>query len=135
MSNRSYVYTRNDNPKLNYIHFQFPVGMSNRSYCLITQRGDPAFYIAFNSPWECRIGLTLIEAAYCSGLFEKIFQFPVGMSNRSYQRAKRRKLCRISTFNSLWECRIGLTNDDVGRRARLALTSFNSPWECRIGLT
>ena len=25
---------------------------------------------------------------------------------------------------------------DVGRRARLALTlTFNSPWECRIGLT
>ena len=38
------------------------------------------------------------------------------------------------SFNSPWECRIGLTSPRLLFRGR-GVNSFNSPWECRIGLT
>ena len=41
-------------------------------------------YSPFNSPWECRIGLTLQRSNLCITLVFA-FQFPVGMSNRSYR--------------------------------------------------
>jgi len=40
-------------------------------------------FITFNSPWECRIGLTS-HAAMDGFTAPRDFQFPVGMSNRSY---------------------------------------------------
>ena len=82
--------------------------MSNRSYKLAIAIRSSIANFTFNSPWECRIGLT----GRAIGIFEAVvidFQFPVGMSNRSYSRfAKVRGLFK-PTFNSPWECRIGLT--------------------------
>ena len=49
-------------------HFQFPVGMSNRSYDFVKEDDDKRVFAAFNSPWECRIGLTgfgLAESFAC----------------------------------------------------------------------
>ena len=64
--------------------FQFPVGMSNRSYLVQWMDEIPAaFTAAFNSPWECRIGLT-ITSKETPDIAKWLFQFPVGMSNRSY---------------------------------------------------
>ena len=68
--------------------FQFPVGMSNRSY-VFSESSVRNPEIAFNSPWECRIGLTL-GLVLSVAVVDIIFQFPVGMSNRSY--AVRRNL-------------------------------------------
>ena len=106
MSNKSYwKYGRDARIKIHY--FQFPVGMSNKSYCpedvnyfclnfkLSIPRGNVeqvllylkvdnwAFMLSFNSPWECRISLTSREPVRAFAL-NGTFQFPVGMSNRSY---------------------------------------------------
>ena len=64
-------------------NFQFPVGMSNRSYFIAFTRKRRPVSLAFNSPWECRIGLTG-DKYYYGDDFALAFQFPVGMSNRSY---------------------------------------------------
>ena len=40
--------------------------------------------LAFNSPWECRIGLTWKLMGVEPLTKTELFQFPVGMSNRSY---------------------------------------------------
>ena len=63
--------------------FQFPVGMSNKSYTKAVGAILKEMEIPFNSPWECRISLTLISCVRIiwTGFF---FQFPVGMSNKSY---------------------------------------------------
>ena len=50
------------------------------------------FFLSFNSPWECRIGLTEDGPSQRSTSFRS-FQFPVGMSNRSYD----------SCFDVKWE--------------------------------
>ena len=39
--------------------FQFPVGMSNRSYIPVMGAKIVESESYFNSPWECRIGPTL----------------------------------------------------------------------------
>ena len=70
---------------------------------------------AFNSPWECRIGLTpaCLEEIRERGYY---FQFPVGMSNRSYTKAVGAILKEMEIpFNSPWECRIGLTDTQISR--------------------
>ena len=41
-------------------------------------------YNPFNSPWECRIGLTKLYQVNKEIEALIVFQFPVGMSNRSY---------------------------------------------------
>ena len=41
----------------------------------------------------------------------------------------------VLSFNSPWECRIGLTNFTSRASLCFATNTFNSPWECRIGLT
>ena len=64
--------------------FQFPVGMSNRSYLPFFIFLNPQGCWTFNSPWECRIGLTYGRDNN-TVILEYNFQFPVGMSNRSYQ--------------------------------------------------
>ena len=92
------------------VNFQFPVGMSNRSY-----------YNDGTGVWEDLSGY---------------FQFPVGMSNRSYKKFKKiQKILIFSSFNSPWECRIGLTRKPECAVSHQPRLSFNSPWECRIGLT
>ncbi len=59
MSNRSYEKVVELATKPNVGIFQFPVGMSNRSYLLISNLGKRELQAySFNSPWECRIGLT-----------------------------------------------------------------------------
>ena len=83
MSNRSYEMGH-FHQDANIPDFQFPVGMSNRSYmkvqcsCMQMPENFP-----FNSPWECRIGLTR-RTRKEGTMKDNIFQFPVGMSNRSY---------------------------------------------------
>ena len=65
--------------------------------------------LTFNSPWECRIGLTGCSSVFLSERWGP-FQFPVGMSNRSYTSLRNFIVCfTICSFNSPWECRIGLT--------------------------
>ena len=90
------------------MNFQFPVGMSNRSYWDSYRKLPSSPLTSFNSPWECRIGLTVKAAG-------KAVE------------------AELLPFNSPWECRIGLTSNPVPQVVR-DLT-FNSPWECRIGLT
>ena len=63
--------------------FQFPVGMSNKSY-LAFYGSAVATKKSFNSPWECRISLTLKDASRQKAS-KLIFQFPVGISNKSYE--------------------------------------------------
>ena len=83
MSNRSYLGSLNQNFVIVMDGFQFPVGMSNRSYSLKVED----------------VNLDVLP-----------FQFPVGMSNRSYFRTPFfNKIPLGFTFNSPWECRIGLT--------------------------
>ena len=83
MSNRSYIHWCAE--ANGYVcDFQFPVGMSNRSYFFAVSSPHVSVIPSFNSPWECRIGLTKIILIFNSGR-RKDFQFPVGMSNRSYR--------------------------------------------------
>ena len=64
-----------------------------------------------------------------------LFQFPVGMSNRSYLKyVEQMQANKRLSFNSPWECRIGLTQPLLTSSV-LINHPFNSPWECRIGLT
>ena len=82
MSNRSYegdLTGLDDAAKA----FQFPVGMSNRSYNIQLHKKQADFVFSF--------------------------QFPVGMSNRSYMKVALIKRSDFIPFNSPWECRIGLT--------------------------
>ena len=81
MSNRSYNM-RDLGLFENTVFFQFPVGMSNRSYILGFDKGKTA---------------------------NILFQFPVGMSNRSYPELPNGLWMKVIAFNSPWECRIGLT--------------------------
>ena len=93
--------------------------------------------LSFNSPWECRIGLTN-GLPFVRFTDPHTFQFPVGMSNRSYFAAGIIEPGRIppAPFNSPWECRIGLTKDLRSFVTKSSVKKpFNSPWECRIGLT
>ena len=64
--------------------------MSNRSYNSNPMTVGLEPKSSFNSPWECRIGLTLVEFVEADEP-DMYFQFPVGMSNRSY-------------VESLWTC-------------------------------
>ena len=57
--------------------------MSNRSYVNLYSGIGKALIATFNSPWECRIGLT-VDLIWVEEPTEISFQFPVGMSNRSY---------------------------------------------------
>ena len=58
------------------------------------------------------------------------------MSNRSYWDEDTSSWDEASaTFNSPWECRIGLTYGDDVVYTGVIPFAFNSPWECRIGLT
>ena len=59
MSNRSYVEFTLLSEDWSLVNFQFPVGMSNRSYRSVRVGSLQFPYATFNSPWECRIGLTL----------------------------------------------------------------------------
>ena len=133
--------------------------MSNRSYNSNPMTVGLEPKSSFNSPWECRIGLTLVEFVEADepdmyfqfpvGMSNRsyrefssaeaakkaIFQFPVGMSNRSYNRVLIRLVQHLLSFNSPWECRIGLTDSAEVRKLLDEKLPFNSPWECRIGLT
>ena len=97
MSNRSY-YGDSELEVTALVHFQFPVGMSNRSYSSSAQSDYEHAEDSFNSPWECRIGLTdeILEPLF--SFFFCFFQFPVGMSNRSYGSAPKLKLSLYSHF-------------------------------------
>ena len=121
------------------IAFQFPVGMSNKSYISLSSATIASLCSAFNSPWECRISLTVHYWPLVALLLKTFnspwecrisltttplhshnpeivsFQFPVGMSNKSYRFNKQRKIINslIITFNSPWECRISLTNNAI----------------------
>ena len=107
--------------------------MSNKSY-LAFYGSAVATKKSFNSPWECRISLTLKDASRQKAS-KLIFQFPVGMSNKSYRvDIDAGKLKATLAFNSPWECRISLTKLVQMEKYNLAI-SFNSPWECRISLT
>ena len=110
MSNRSYDIEAHDSRTRFKIVFQFPVGMSNRSYPLVPTYSKLNRELTFNSPWECRIGLTTTLMFRNCWNEWKSFQFPVGMSNRSYiSPAMLSKYFSGKAFNSPWECRIGLT--------------------------
>ena len=97
-----------NDPSAADVAFQFPVGMSNRSYLYIPINVVSTNIIPFNSPWECRIGLTL-EYDNLPAAEQYVFQFPVGMSNRSYKCLYYHRHRPLCPFNSPWECRIGLT--------------------------
>ncbi len=84
MSNRSYAVTYKWGAQRELYNFQFPVGMSNRSYRLMMFLCKNLIQLTFNSPWECRIGLTWFYDGNKKSLV-CLFQFPVGMSNRSYR--------------------------------------------------
>ena len=141
--------------------FQFPVGMSNRSYLIIARkaailtvqlsipRGNveqvlpkaavfpmPAEHASFNSPWECRIGLTTCDPRIRSKTTYN-FQFPVGMSNRSYDKIY---VGTLDIDHHIFQFPVGMSNRSYWGLVQCAMLSshcfpFNSPWECRIGLT
>ena len=82
MSNRSYRFEQKV-AEAKQIIFQFPVGMSNRSYLLKRCEHGQGKSKTFNSPWEYRIGPTKRQGVLICHRRD-LFQFPVGMSNRSY---------------------------------------------------
>ncbi len=135
MSNRSYCVCRL-RKSIIYVNFQFPVGMSNRSYIYI----DPTITLQPDASFQFPVGMS--NRSYCWRKYEEKvrgiinFQFPVGMSNRSYtEMGDGLYYCSFEpAFNSPWECRIGLTSWLTGTVLEIFRT-FNSPWECRIGLT
>ena len=61
---------------------------------------------SFNSPWECRIGLTAIRC--CNDSITPVnFQFPVGMSNRSYLQ-KREIESKVEAY--IFQFPVGMSN-------------------------
>ena len=133
MSNRSYRdYLRDELAGMRKT-FNSPwecrIGLTSTSFHVEL----PARILTFNSPWECRIGLTIDSVMFKNGELV-LFQFPVGMSNRSYWTDEKIGSLPLGAFNSPWECRIGLTTDKMQFDGSNNIT-FNSPWECRIGLT
>ena len=113
--------------------FQFPVGMSNKSY-LAFYGSAVATKKSFNSPWECRISLTLKDASRQKAS-KLIFQFPVGISNKSYEVGPNGEI----QLGYLFQFPVGMSNKSyfISRKVncRTIFIPFNSPWECRISLT
>ena len=101
MSNRSYMQEKYFVKLHEFGAFQFPVGMSNRYYsCFLAYRILKILY-PFNSPWECRIGITMMD--------------------------KNKKLTYARTFNSPWECRIGITMERIPKSPLAVLFAFQFP--------
>ncbi len=78
MSNRSYFEKAKLTTDVNKIIFQFPVGMSNRSYQEPDQIAPVFAKFSFNSPWECRIGLTQRLSLFAVELCVEALSIPRG---------------------------------------------------------
>ena len=85
--------------------------------------------ITFNSPWECRIGLTrkILTPLYNKDIF---FQFPVGMSNRSYELINLHYIDHITIF----QFPVGMSNRSYNKLA-LDLVTPDEIFQFPVGMS